>query len=323
MKSSQEINHFVAETEEDIPPATPSETQSGAWLDAWRILRTRPLFIVSALLILLIVLVACFPQWFAQADPNSCDLRYSLEGPGFGHILGYNTLGCDIFARTIHGAQASLFVGAFATLGVVVIGGTLGVLAGFYGGWLDSLISRLVDIVFTFPLILGVFIITFLPIFNREKSLWTTALPLMILSWPIMARITRGAVLNVKNADYIMAVRSLGASPGRIILRHILPNSLAPMITTAIFTLGSLIAVQATLSYLGYQPPDTPPRIVYALGMPASEISWANDIAAGVLVIRTNPEIIAYPTIALVITILSFLMLGEAVGSALNPKERK
>ncbi|WP_343876756.1 ABC transporter permease subunit [Arthrobacter russicus] len=111
---------------------------------------------------------------------------------------------------------------------------------------------------------------------QRQKSLWTTALPITLFSWPIMARIARAAVINVKDADFVLAVRALGASRRNIVFRHILPNSIAPIITTAIFSLSGFIALEATLSYLGYQPPDTRHQMVYDLGMPASVLSWAN-----------------------------------------------
>ncbi len=281
------------------------------------------MFIIAALLALLVLAAAFFPQLFTQESPTDCNIKYSLQGPGPGHILGYNTIGCDIFARTVYGTRASLFVGVFATVGILLIGGVFGVLAGFFGGWLDSIVTWVSSVIFAFPLILGVFLITYLPMFNGEKSLWTTALPITLFSWPIMARIARAAVINVKDADFVLAVRALGASRRNIVFRHILPNSIAPIITTAIFSLGGFIALEATLSYLGYQPPDTRHQMVYDLGMPASVLSWANDIASGVLVIRSNPEVIAYPSIALVVTILSFLLLGDAIGNALNPKTRK
>ncbi len=129
------------------------------------------MFIFAALLALLVLAAAFFPQLFTQESPTDCNIKHSLQGPRPGHILGYNTIGCDIFARTVYGTRASLFVGVFATVGILLIGGVFGVLAGFFGGWLDSIVTWVSSVIFAFPLVLGVFLITYLPMFNgRNRS---------------------------------------------------------------------------------------------------------------------------------------------------------
>ena len=141
--------------------------------------------------------VAIFPQWFSQVDPRVCELSNSLVGPGDGHPLGYNFQGCDIYSRMIYGAQASVSVGILATLGVVLIGGTLGALAGYYGGILDSVIARLVDIVFALPLVLGALVVMQSPLFRENRTVWTVAMILAVFGWPQIARITRENAMRV------------------------------------------------------------------------------------------------------------------------------
>lgn len=314
MKSNRRIEHFVADVEETPLVATDSAISDTApaslWAEAWRNLRTRPLFIISAILILLVLAVAIFPQWFSQVDPRSCELSNSLVGPGDGHPLGYNFQGCDIYARMIYGAQASVSVGILATLGVVLIGGTLGALAGYYGGFLDSVIARLVDIVFALPLVLGALVVIQSPLFRENRTIWTVAMILAVFGWPSIARITRAATLEIRNADFVVAARSLGTSPFGALVRHVVPNAIAPVIVIATVSLGTFIVAEATLSFLG-------------IGLPGTTMSWGNDISAAQASIRTNPEILIYPAVALSITVLSFIMLGDAVRDALDPKARK
>ncbi|MGJ3188888.1 ABC transporter permease [Paenarthrobacter nitroguajacolicus] len=307
--------HFVAPVEETPLLATDAVKTDQAplslWADAWRKLRRRPLFIVSSLLILLLVVVALFPGLFTSVEPNSdCQLANSEGAPTAGHPLGFTLQGCDVYSRVIHGTQASLSVGVLSVLAVVIIGVTLGALAGYYGGWLDSVLARLGDIFFALPIILGALVITQLPLFRENRSVWTVVLTISLLAWPQMARITRGAVIEVRNADFVTAARSLGVSKFGALVKHALPNALAPVIVLATLELGVFIVLEATLSFLG-------------VGLPGSVMSWGNDISAANASIRTNPGILLYPAAALSITVLSFIMLGDAVRDALDPKSRQ
>lgn len=166
------------------------------------------------------------------------------------------------------------------------------------------------DIFFALPLILGALVITQLPLFRENKSVWTVVLVISVLAWPQMARITRGAVIEVRNADFVTAARALGVSRFGSLLRHVLPNALAPVIVLATLELGVFIVAEATLSFLG-------------IGLPPSIMSWGNDIAGAQVAIRTNVAILLYPAAALSITVLSFIMLGDAVRDALDPKSRQ
>ncbi|GAB3753889.1 ABC transporter permease [Zhihengliuella somnathii] len=312
--SARRIPHFVAPLEETPLQAVDSVNETAEplsfWAEAWHNLRRRPLFIISAVLILMVIVVAAFPQWFTGTDPRYCLLEDAGAGPRPGHPFGFTALGCDIYARVIFGAQASVLVGLFTTIGVVIIGGTFGALAGYYGGWLDALLARLGDIFFALPLILGAIVIMQLPAFRDSKSVWTVILVLVIFGWPQVARITRGAVIEAKNSDYVMAARSLGVSKFGALVRHVLPNSLAPIIVVASISLGTYIVAEATLSFLG-------------IGLPGSVMSWGNDISAAQTHVRADPQMLFWPALGLSITVLSFIMLGDALRDALDPKSRK
>ncbi|MDQ4491110.1 ABC transporter permease [Sinomonas sp. ASV486] len=314
MKPERTEGHFVAPFDEVGLGATDAlrveEAPLSLWADAWRKLRRRPLFIISSIMILALVFIALFPGALTQTPPNeNCLLENSEAGPRDGHPFGFTFQGCDLYSRVVHGTQASLTVGVLAVLCVLVIGVTFGALAGYYGGWLDALLARLGDIFFALPLVLGALVITQLPLFRENKSVWTVVLVIAMLAWPQMARITRGAVIEVRNADFVTAARSLGVSRFGALLRHVLPNAIAPVIVLATLELGVFIVTEATLSFLG-------------IGVPESVMSWGHDIAAAQQSIRTNPMILIYPSVALSLCVLSFIMLGDAVRDALDPKSR-
>ncbi|RAN79426.1 peptide ABC transporter permease [Bacillus sp. SRB_336] len=312
--SSRVIEHFVAPLEETPLAAIDNVDETAAplslWAEAWRNLRRQPLFIISALLIVLVLVVAFLPHLFASVDPTSCTLNDSSEGARAGHPFGFTLQGCDVYSRMIYGTRASLLVGVFTTLGVLVIGGTLGALAGYYGGWIDTILARLADIFFALPLILGAIVIMQLPAFRDNRSVWTVVLTLVIFGWPQIARITRGAVIENRNADFVTASKALGLSRFSALVRHVLPNSLAPIIVVASISLGTFIVAEATLSFLG-------------IGLPDTVMSWGNDISAAQPQVRNNPGVLLWPAAALSVTVLSFIMLGDALRDALDPKARK
>jgi oligopeptide transport system permease protein len=211
-----------------------------------------------------------------------------------------------VFARVLYGAQASVMVGFLATIIVVIAGVIIGSLAGYYGGWLDSVVSRIGDIFFAIPIVLGSIVIMS-TVDNRTPLL--VALVIALFAWPQIARIMRGAVMTAKQADYVTASIALGLSRFRILLRHVLPNAIAPVIAVATVSLGTYIVAESTLSFLG-------------IGLPPSTMSWGNDISQARTSLATNPLVLVFPAGALSITVLSFLMLGDVVTDALDPKER-
>ncbi|MBG6083848.1 ABC transporter permease [Zhihengliuella flava] len=313
-QSKRHIEHFVAPLDETplqgVDTVNTTSEPLSFWAESWRNLRKQPLFIISVIMILGIIVVSVFPQWFTSVGPRDCSLENARGGAEPGHPLGFTYQGCDIYARLIFGAQASVLVGLFTTIGVVIVGGTIGALAGYYGGWVDTVLARTGDIFFALPLILGAIVMMQLPAFRDNQSPWTVTLVLVIFGWPQVARITRGAVIEAKGADYVMAARALGVSKFGALIRHVLPNSLSPIIVVASISLGTYIVAEATLSYLG-------------IGLPPSVVSWGNDISNAQISVRNDPQILFWPALALSITVLSFIMLGDALRDALDPKSRK
>ncbi|NJQ15030.1 ABC transporter permease [Streptomyces bohaiensis] len=276
--------------------------------DAWHDLRRNPVFVISALLILFLLVIAVWPSSIATRDPLYCQLSRSLEGPAPGHWFGFDTQGCDVYTRVVYGARASIAVGVCATLGVAVLGTVVGGLAGFFGGFWDALLSRTTDVFFAVPLVLGA--IVFLSMI-KLSGIWPVVLVIAALGWPQIARIARGAVITAKQNDYVQAARALGASNSRILLRHILPNAIAPVIVMATIMLGTIIALEATLSFLG-------------VGLRPPTVSWGVDISAASdgMQFRNAPHILLYPAAALSLCVLAFIMMGDAVRDALDPKLR-
>jgi oligopeptide transport system permease protein len=304
--------HFVAPLEETPLVAIDSVKAEGKptnlWTDAWRDVRRRPMFWISAALILIVVIVALFPGWFTQVPPNNdCQLANSNGGPQPGHPLGFTRQGCDIYSRIIHGTSTSLSVGIIVTVLVALLGLVFGGLAGFYGGWIDSVLSRLGDIFFSIPYILAAVVI--MSVLSQYANVWVISLAIGIFAWPATARVLRAEILRVKNSDFVMASTAIGVAPFRILVRHVLPNSIAPVIVITTISLASAIVAEATLSFLG-------------VGLPSSTMSWGNDISQAQTDLRTAPQTLILPSIALSVTVLAFIMMGEVIRDALDPKAR-
>lgn len=303
---------FVAEVDEQglgaVDAVADESAPSSMWGEAWKQLRRRPIFWASALLITTALLLAAVPGLFTSTDPAFCQLSKSFAAPEPGHPFGFNQQGCDIYARTVHGARASVIVGILTTVIVVALGASIGALAGFFGGIFDSILSRLTDIFFAVPFVLAAIVV--MQMFKGRSSIMTVVLVLALFGWPQVARITRGAVMGVKNEDYVTAARSLGSGRMAILLRHVMPNAAAPVIVTATVQLGVFIVSEATLSFLG-------------IGLPATVVSWGADIASAQTALRDHISVLLYPAGALALTVLGFIMMGDAVRDALDPKARK
>ncbi len=286
--------------------AESTAARSGFWRDTWRSLRGRPKFVVAAVMILFILVVAIFPALFTGADPTYADPSQSLLPPSAAHWFGTDLQGHDIYARTVYGARASVTVGLGAALVVFVVGSALGALAGFYGGWVDAVVSRVTDVFFGLPLLLAAIVLMQV---MHHRTVWTVVAILALFGWPQVARIARGAVLEVRASDYVLAAKALGMNRFQILLRHALPNALGPVIAVATIALGLFIVTEATLSYLG-------------VGLPTSVVSWGGDISLAQTRLRSGSPILFYPGAALAITVLSFMMMGDALRDALDPASR-
>ncbi|HEV7646792.1 MAG TPA: ABC transporter permease [Actinophytocola sp.] len=309
--ATRDVESYVVAPEhlEDVKPGRPR----GLWSDAWRDLRRRPLFIVAGAVIVLLVVIAVFPGLFTNADPNLTDLARSRKPPSSGAWFGYDLQGRDVYARVIYGTRWSLLVGIGSAVFTVLIGSVLGILAGFAGGWVDGLLSRVGEVFFGLPFVLGAIVI--LTIFRNAgvngalPIVGVVVVSLAVLSWPVAMRIMRSAAISAKQQDYVKAARALGARPARIVFRHLLPNCLAPVLVYATIALGAFIGAEATLSFLG-------------IGLRDPAVSWGVMISDSRNFIRVAPHMLLFPAGFLTVTVLAFVMLGDAVREALDPKLR-
>ena len=290
------------------PEAEPAVGREGSlYLDAWRHLRRRPMFIIATAMILLLALMAIWPGLFTNADPLACDLADSLLTPSSEHWFGTDLQGCDYYARTIYGARVSITIGVLVTAVSTLIAVALGSVAGFYGGFVDTVIARITDIWFAIPTILGGIVI--LRSVFSTRGLFQVSLVLIVLGWPTMLRLVRSAVLSVKETDYVDAARALGATNFRIIRRHVLPNSIAPVIVYATITVGGIISAEAALSFLG-------------VGLQLPAISWGLMISVAQNRILQAPHLLLFPAAFLSATVFSFILMGDALRDALDPRLR-
>lgn len=279
---------------------------SSLWSDAWYELRRNPLFIISGLLILVMIMMALFPGLFTDTSPVAQNLARSLETPSSDHWFGFDALGRDYYARTIYGARASIAVGMLVvgTTGLIAI--LFGSLAGYYGGAIDSLIARLTDVVFAVPLILGALVLlTVLP----RRTIPVVAVVIALFAWPTMLRLMRSSVLPAAQSDYVMAAKALGANDVRIMARHILPNAITPVIVYGTIFVGVVIVAEAALTFLG-------------VGLRPPTISWGLMISQAQRRLLQAPHLLLFPGLFLSATVFGFILMGDALRDALDPKLR-
>lgn len=286
-------------------PRRPSRSLTG---EALAQLGRSPLVWVALVILVILVAMAVAPGLFTNVDPQRCMLLNSRKPPAYGSWFGFDIQGCDVFARTVHGARASLSVALLATLGSSFIGGMLGLVAGLKGGVVDAVISRVTDVVLGLPTLLGAIVIL-ATLGSSGSGVLRLALVLSLLGWATEARLMRASVLQTRNADYVDAARAAGASSLRIALRHVLPNSVAPLLVLATLSLGGYVGTEATLSYLG-------------LGLQPPVISWGTAISDAQPYLATAPHMLLFPSLVLTVTVLALVMLGEAVRRAFDPRSR-
>jgi oligopeptide transport system permease protein len=308
--TDQGVSAYVTAPEhQDSGPGKPRSL----WSDAWQDLRRRPLFIIAGAVILLLVIIALFPSLFTSADPNHKDLDFSRKPPSGDAWFGYDLQGRDIYARVVYGTRWTLLVGLAASLLTVLIGAFFGILAGYFGGWVDGLFSRIGEIFFGLPFVLGAIVILNLvrnaQIRGALPIVGAVVASIAVLSWPVAMRIMRSAAIAAKQQDYVKAARALGASSSRIIFKHMLPNCLAPVLVYGTIALGAFIGAEATLSFLG-------------IGLRDPAVSWGVMISDARNYVRVAPHMLLFPAGFLTATVLAFVMLGDAVREALDPKLR-
>jgi len=282
------------------------ERSYGLWTDAWRRLRRNRASVVASVLLSVIALLAIAAPWLPIADPAGQDLALGATAPSVAHVFGTDELGRDTFSRTIYGGRISLLVGVIGTLVSLIIGVSYGATAGYRGGRVDEAMMRFVDILYSLPYIF--LVILLLVFFSRSLIMLFVALGLV--QWLTMARIVRGQVLSLKNQTFVEAARALGAGDGRIIFRHIVPNTLGPVIVYTTLTVPAVILQEAFLSFLG-------------LGVQPPAASWGTLVSDGARLLALFPWLVIFPGLALSTTLLCFNFLGDGLRDALDPKGRR
>ena len=284
-----------------------NQRQSSQWAGIWRRLKRNKMAILGLVILLALILVALFADVIADYDEVAIhqDSSVRLQPPSKDHWFGTDNLGRDIFARIVHGARISLSVGIVAVGGALIIGGILGAIAGYYGGTIDNVIMRIMDVFLAIPsILLAIAIVSAL-----GPSMTNLMISVGISSIPHYARIVRSSVITVKDEEFIEAAKSIGASDTRIIMKHIIPNSLAPIIVQATLGVAGAILSAAGLSFLG-------------LGIERPQPEWGSMLSDGRDYIRQAPHIVTFPGLAIMITILSLNLLGDGLRDALDPRLR-
>ncbi|WP_028988841.1 ABC transporter permease [Thermithiobacillus tepidarius DSM 3134] len=275
-------------------------------MSLWQRLRRNPTAVLGGLVMAAIALLALAAPWVAPYDPNAIDVNAILKPPSLAHPMGTDRLGRDVLSRMIYGARISLSVGLVAVGLATLIGVLLGAIAGYYRGLTDSFMMRLVDIMLAIPtffLILAV--IAFL-----EPSIFNIMVVIGLTSWMGVARLVRAEFLGLHDREFVLAARAQGASDLRLIFRHYLPNSLAPVIVTVILSIAGAILVESGLSFLG-------------LGVQPPAASWGNILTEGKEYIQFAWWLSVYPGLAILVTVLSYNLLGEGLRDALDPHHER
>ena len=253
-----------------------------------------------------LLFVACFGQYIVPYDPYAQDLSNALQPPSGSHLLGTDRYGRDLFSRIIIGAQTTIFSALALVAGITIVGTVIGVICGYVGGWIDSLIMRISDIFLAFPEM--VFAIAIAGVLNG--GIWSAAIAVGLIAWPRYARVARSQVLAMKNHQYMNAAKLMGTRWYKVILKHIMPNIVGPIVVTAALDVGAMIMNLAGLSYLG-------------LGVVPPTPEWGSMMSEGRSMLQTSPWIVLAPGLAIFITVIIFNLLGDTVRDILDPKQTR
>ena len=260
--------------------------------------------ITASLILGALTVVAVAPGLFTDADPRDCSLSRSLVRPGAEHLFGFDLQGCDYLAKTLYGARTSLGITVAVVLGTTLIALVLGALAGYVGGRTDTVLTRLTDVWSGIPLLLGGLLV--LSGTDRRGPL-QVSLVLIAFGWPAMVRVLRASVLEVRQRDFVTAARALGARPSRLLLKHVLPHSMRPLIVSASAYAGFIVAAEATLTFAGV-----------GLGRPTE--SWGIQLFEAQARVAVAPHLLVFPAVFLVTAVVGFVLLGE--GLRRSPSDR-
>ncbi|MFJ7921652.1 nickel transporter permease [Lysinibacillus fusiformis] len=279
------------------------ERAVGPWLEGWRSFKKSKVSLVGAGIVIFFVLLAVIGPFIAPQGINEQDLTKRLLAPSSDHWFGTDDFGRDIFSRIIHGARISLWVGFFSVILSVIIGSLLGIIAGYYGKWIDTIISRIFDIMLAFPsMLLAIAVVSVL-----GPSLQNALIAIAIINVPNFGRLIRSKVLSVKEEEYIVAAKAIGMRDSRILFSHILPNSITPIIVQGTLAIATAIIEAAALGFLG-------------LGAQAPAPEWGKMLADARKFLLNAPWTMIFPGIAIMLTVLGFNLMGDGLRDALDPK---
>jgi oligopeptide transport system permease protein len=277
--------------------------QSSLWSDAWRRLLANKAAVAGGLILLFLIVLAVFAPWIAPHSYSYQNLELGAQPPSSEFLLGTDTLGRDLFSRILYGARVSLLVGFVATGVALVIGVSWGIIAGYFGGKIDSVMMRIVDVLYGLPFI--IFIILLMVIFGR--NIWLLFAAIGAVEWLTMARIVRGQVLSIKNQEYVLAAQAMGVTNMQMFRKHIFPNILGPIAVYATLTIPQVMLLEAFLSFLG-------------LGIQPPMSSWGTLIRYGVESMEEYSWLLIYPGLTFTITLFALNFCGDGLRDALDPK---
>ncbi|KMK90439.1 nickel transporter permease [Rossellomorea marisflavi] len=292
----------IAEPQKELNPALQEEHVS-PWKEAWKSFRKNKIALIGLFIVLFFVILAIAAPLIAPQGINEQNLAKRLQAPSSEHWFGTDDFGRDILSRIIHGARISLWVGFFAVIGSAVAGSLLGIVAGYYGRWVDTIISRIFDIMLAFPsILLAIAVVAAL-----GPSLRNALIAIAIINIPNFGRLVRSRVLSVKQEEYVMAAKAIGMKDNRILLHHILPNSMAPIIVQGTLAIATAIIEAAALGFLG-------------LGAQAPQPEWGKMLADARTFMLQAPWTMIFPGLAIMLTVLGFNLMGDGLRDALDPK---
>ncbi|WP_040759817.1 nickel transporter permease [Sporosarcina newyorkensis] len=279
------------------------EKTTGPWREAWIGFRKSKVAVVGAVIVLFFIILAIFGPLVTKEGINEQLMADRLQPPSSEYWFGTDDFGRDIFSRIIHGARISLSVGFFSVVGSIVVGSILGIIAGYYGRWIDTIISRIFDIMLAFPsILLAIAIVSVL-----GPSLRNALIAIAIINIPNFGRLIRSKVLSIKEDEYITAAKAIGMKDFRILFSHILPNSMAPVIVQGTLAIATAILEAAALGFLG-------------LGAEAPAPEWGKMLADSKDYLQNAPWTMIFPGLAIMLTVLGFNLMGDGLRDALDPK---
>lgn len=286
------------------PPVVKAEEKvASPWTEAWYSFKKNKLALAGSIIVLLFIFLAILAPLIAPEGINEQKMGERLQAPSAQHWFGTDDFGRDIFSRVVFGARISLWVGTFSVIGSIVVGCLLGILAGYYGRWVDSVISRFFDIMLAFPsILLAIAIVAVL-----GPSLRNALIAIAIINIPTFGRLIRSRVLSVKEEEYIMAAKAVGMKDSRILFQHILPNSMAPIIVQGTLAIATAIIEAAALGFLG-------------LGAEAPNPEWGKMLADAKNYMLQAPWTMIFPGLAIMLTVLGFNLMGDGLRDALDPR---